>query len=296
MVDEKNVEEIFDIFNQAAIFLFENLKMNYYDSMITFGKNVVDNSTIDIDPKLHNKYIRIVHKFKDSYNVEELRKGLNYVILNCFKEMGWTINSTPDVISLFFNYLVDKIYPKKKISILDPCIGTANLLLSITNTRTVKSVYGIDYDDVMIEISKMVCDFIEPVTLFYQDTLTVELENIDLIVSDLPNDVGFTYDFIAHHINTLKNDGHMILLIDNSFFSQENELKKYINDNSTMLGLIELPDSFFKNTKKSIIILKRSKEPIKNFLLAKMPNVNEASKMEEFLNKIDLWFVKNGGK
>ena len=296
MVDEKKVEEIFDIFQECAIFLYNNLKSNYYDSVVLTAKNILDKDTIDIDKDLYLKYIRRINKFKTDYNVEELRKGLNYVFLNCFKEMGWNINITPDAIVHLMNYLVDKFYPKKKITILDPLVGTGNLLFGISNNRNVNSLYGIDNDDVMINLAKIMGDFIEPINLFYQDTLTVELENMDLIVSDLPSDIEFTYDFINHHIDSLKEEFYMILLLDNRFFTEINkEKKELIDSKAVMQGIIELPDNFFKGNKKSIVILKRSTDKVKDFLIAKMPNINDSEAMKEFLNKIELYFINNGG-
>lgn len=295
MVDSKKVEEIFDIFQECAIFLYDNLKMNYYDSIVMIAKNILNPDTIDMDKEYILKYKRRINKFKDNYNVEELRKGLNYVFLNCFKEMGWTINMTPDSICYIVNYLVDKLYPKKQISILDPLIGSGNLLYSVSNNRNVSSLYGIDNDDVAINLSSIMGNFIEPVNLFYQDTLTVELENIDLIVSDLPNDVEFSYDFIIHHIDSLKEENYMILIIDNEFFTNINKEKKQIIDSkAVMQGIIELPDNFFKDKKKSIVILKRSTDKVNNFLIAKMPSIDDSNAMKEFLNKIELYFI-NGG-
>ncbi len=295
MVDEKKVEEIFDIFQECAVFLYDNLKLNYFESIKLIANSILDKDSIDIDKELVLKFKRRINKFKEDYNVEELRKGLTYVFLNCFREMNWTNNITPDTITYFINYLVDKIYPKKKISILDPCIGCGNLLYGISNNRTVSALYGIDNDDSMIELAKIMGNFIEPISLFYQDTLTVDLENIDLIVSDLPNDVDFTYDFINHHILTLKENGYMILIMNNNFFINVDIKKKELFEKyGTMQGIIELPDSFFKNNKKSIVIIKRSLTKVKNFLIAKMPDVNDSNAMQEFLNKIEYWFI-NGG-
>ena len=295
MVDEKKVEEIFDIFQECAVFLYDNLKYNYFDSIKFIASSILDKDSIDIDKELLLKFKRKINKFKDSYNIEELRKGLSYVFLNCFKEMNWVNNITPDSIVFFISYLVDKFYPKKEISILDPAIGCGNLLFGVSNNRNVSALYGIDNDDSMIELSRIMGNFIEPISLYYQDTLTVNLENIDLIVSDLPNDVDFTYDFIIHHVDTLKENGYMILIMDNDFFTNVNlDKKKLIDSKSSMVGIIELPDSFFKNNKKSIVIIKRSLEKVKNFLIAKMPDVSDSSAMKEFLNKIEYWFI-NGG-
>ena len=296
MVDEKKIEEIFDIFQECAVFLYDNLKMNYYDSIKLTANSILDKDSIDLDKELILKFKRRINKFKEDYNVEELRKGLTYFFLNCFREMNWVNNITPDSICYFINYLVDRWYPKRKISILDPSIGCGNLLYSISNNRNVSALYGIDNDDRMIELAKIMGDFIEPIRLFYQDTLTVDLENIDLIVSDLDFNMN-TYDFIIHHLDTLKEDGYMILVMNNNFFTNiDIEKKKIIDSKGSMVGIIELPDSFFKNDKKSIVIMRRNTNKVKNFLIAKMPEVSDSSAMKEFLNKIEYWFINGGNE
>ena len=87
----------------------------------------------------------------------------------------------------------------------------------------------------------------------------------------------------------------MILIIDNEFFTNINKEKKQIIDSkAVMQGIIELPDNFFKDKKKSIVILKRSTDKVNNFLIAKMPSIDDSNAMKEFLNKIELYFI-NGG-
>ena len=80
----------------------------------------------------------------------------------------------------------------------------------------------------------------------------------------------------------------MLLIMNNDFFTNVDVEKKALFEKyGTMQGIIELPDSFFKNSKKSIVIIKRSLTKVKNFLIAKMPDVNDSKAMQEFLNKIE---------
>lgn len=296
MVNQEKIEEIFDIINEGCIFLYEKCKMNYLDSVLMITKNIMDRTTIDLDDEIVDEYIKIIDNFSDEYNVEEVRRALQYVVLNAFKEIRYENQITPDSIVVFFNYLVDKLYGKKEISILDPMVGSGNLIMGIANNRENSFLYGIDNEEIMINVAKMMGDMIEPINLYFQDTLTVRLKNMDLIVSDIPCDVELTYKVINYHLDSLVDDGYMILLIDNDFFTNINEkIKKEISAVSTMLGIIELPKEFFKQKQKSVVIIKKSKETIKDFLLAKMPNVNDLEQMNNFIKKIEQWFI-NGGK
>lgn len=296
MINQEKIEEIFDIINEGCVYLYDKFKMNYLDSVLLITKNIMDSDTIDMDEEFVADYVKILDKFGSDYNVEEIRKALQYVTLNAFKEIRYDNQITPDSIVVFFNYLIDKLFKKQGLAILDPMVGSGNLLLGIANSREESILYGIDNEEIMINVAKMFGDMIEPINLYYQDTLSVRLKNMDLIVSDIPCDVDLTYDVICYHLDSLKENGYMVLLIDNEFFTKVNEeKKKQINEVSTMLGIVELPEEFFKQKQKSIVIIKKSKEPIKDFLLAKMPKVSDMDAMNKFIKKIELWFV-NGGK
>ena len=62
MVDQKKIEEIFDIFQECAIFLYDNLKMNYYDSIKLTARSILDKESIDIDKELLLKFKRRINK------------------------------------------------------------------------------------------------------------------------------------------------------------------------------------------------------------------------------------------
>jgi len=296
MVNQEKIEEIFDIINEGCSFLYEKRKSNYLDSVLMVTVNIMDSNSIDIEDEFLDEYMVIINKFSNQYKVEEVRKALQYVILNAFKEIRYDNQITPDSVVVIFSYLVDKLYGKRELTILDPMIGSANLLMGIANNRENSLLYGIDNEEIMIKLAKMMGDMIEPINLYFQDTLKVRLKNMDLIVSDVPCDVTLTYNVIDYHLDSLVDNGYMILLVDNEFFTQINEEKrKRINAVSTMLGIIELPEEFFKQKRKSIVIIKKSIEKVEKFLLAKMPNINDLEKMNNFIRKIEQWFI-NGGK
>lgn len=294
MVDQKKVEQYFDVLNEACVYLFENCKYDYMTSLLAITDSIFNGDiTFDLDNSLVDGFVHIMKKLDQGYNQEEVRKALQFLILNALKETKNINTITPDTIAFIFNYFVDKIFKDKEITILDPLVGSANLLAAIGNNHQNCQLYGIDDDELMIKLASMMSNMVNlDMTFYNQDTFMVRVSNVDLIVSDVINDVDFTYKFINHYKNVLKDDGYMILLINNEFFNTDSELKNEINQEMSMLGLIELPNEFFVGTKKSIVLMKKTSKRVKEFLLATMPSVKDMGALNDFLSQIEQWFKK----
>ena len=57
-----------------------------------------------------------------------------------------------------------------------------------------------------------------------------------------------------------------------------------------MFGLLELPDNIFKEEKKCIILIQKSKVKKKNVLMVKIPDFNNQELMNNTIRKIEEWF------
>lgn len=119
---------------------------------------------------------------------------------------------TPDTIGLFLGYLVSKFVGKQnKLSILDPAVGTGNLLTTILNYLTIDEVdsYGVEVDDLLIRLAYISANLQEhPVQFFNQDSLErLFIDPVDLVVCDLP--VGYYPNDVEAAKYELKADeGH----------------------------------------------------------------------------------------
>ena len=90
----------------------------------------------------------------------------------------------------------------------------------------------------------------------------------------------------------------MMCLIPNDFFSydKDQEFKKELNEENSMIGLIELPDTFFKNNPKSIILIQRAHIENKKCMMVKLPSFNDSKRFNEALAQIETWFENNINK
>ncbi|MDD3129854.1 MAG: hypothetical protein PHW21_05745, partial [Candidatus Izemoplasmatales bacterium] len=120
----------------------------------------------------------------------------------------------------------------------------------------------------------------------------------DLIVTDFSGiDHQEIFKIIKHSFDLILDSGYMISVIDNDFFDNFN-LKDFIyevKDRWHFFGMIVLPNSIFKNVKKSIFILQRIGESFvrpEKFLVADLPEFSNEEEMIKVIKQLNDWFEK----
>ena len=231
---------------------------------------------------------------------------------------------TPDSIGMLLSYLLDKFMQgKKQFTLLDPAIGTGNLVTTIMNymSETEIMAYGVEIDEVLIKLAYVSCNLQEnPVELFNQDSLQdLYIDPVDVVVCDLPvgyypndkqaqnyelkSDSGHSY---AHHLfieqstRYVKDGGYLFFIIPNGLFESPEapKLHHFIKNNLHIQSILQLPESMFKakEAAKSILILQKHKEgikPPKEVLLVNLPSLTDKEQMQVIFAKINTWFQEN---
>jgi len=235
------------------------------------------------------------------FNKEEIRKAFQYSCLRGLKHQG-TSNQliTPDSIGLFFSYLIEKLYDIKKMTILDPLIGSGNLITTLANNLDKElNLIGVEKDLIFYKLSQALFGMLEyQENIYYQDVLSFENISSDLIVTDFSGiDQSEIYLLIKHFDQLLKDDSFLISVIDNSFFDDE-LIKDFIfevKDKWHFFGMIVLPESIFKNSQKSIFILQKIGNNFikpEKFLVADLPDFNNEEEMFKVIDQLNDWFNK----
>jgi len=255
-----------------------------------------------------------------AYSVMERRKAIQLALLKGMKENTQQHVLTPETVALFVSYLANKfIKGKEKVSIFDPASGTGNLLLTVIEQLD-KDVlaFASEVDQTLIKLSVMNANVQEKeVEFFHQDSLRpFLLDPVDLVVTDLP--VGYYPDDVqaneyelkaveghsyAHHLfieqslTYTKEGGYLLFLVPEFIFDsdQSEHLHSFIQKHAHIVGLIQLPETAFKEKKnmKSILVLQKKSETSENVkqpLLAQLPSFNNTNAMEDILTKINAWF------
>ncbi|KAB7705901.1 N-6 DNA methylase [Bacillus aerolatus] len=322
------IERLFNTFDETAATLQQELSCTYLDALAETAENLFQQKILqDEMSDLAKK--RVWKKYEETklagYSKEEIRQAYQLAILKGMQEnVQPNHQMTPDSIGLFISYLLEKFMRgKKEFAILDPAIGTGNLLLTMLNRQPEASVsaIGVDVDDLLLKLAWCGANLMEqPVQLYNQDGLEpLFIDPADAVVCDLPvgwypNDVrAADYELkaeeghsFAHHlfmeqsVKHTKPGGYLFFLIPNGLFEEAgaDKLHRFFQKHVHIQGIIQLPLTMFKNKQaaKSILILQKQQEGVlapKRVFLANMPSMKDRQAMQSIMVKMDDWFKES---
>jgi site-specific DNA-methyltransferase (adenine-specific) len=321
------VEKLFTIFNETAVILQEELSCTYLEALAETGENIFEGNLLQeglselSTKRLEKKYDELN---LEEFTNEEIRKAYQLVILKGMKESAQPNHQmTPDSVGILIGYLVHKFNKNESIHILDPAVGTGNLLTAVLNNQmnNQSSAIGVDVDDLLIKLAYVNANLQKhPVQFYNQDSLEPLLvDPVDVVISDLPvgfypNDLraqdyelkakqGHSY---AHHllieqsVNHVKPGGYLFFVVPNGLFESEEapKLGEYLKEKVIIQGFLQLPLNMFNNktSAKSILILQKKGEnvqPPKEALLVELPSLSSMKAMEKILSQIGQWITEN---
>ncbi|MDP4169516.1 MAG: class I SAM-dependent methyltransferase [Bacillota bacterium] len=321
------VEQLFTVFNETSLVLQEELECTFLEALAETGENIFQQSILqeelsELNVKRLKKQYEEINL--DKFSKEDIRKAFQLVILKGMKESVQPNHQmTPDTVGMLVGYLVQKFVKEKSFRILDPAVGTGNLLTTVLNQQLDKSIesVGIEIDDILIRLAFINANLQEhPVELFNQDSLEpLFIDPVDAVISDLPigyypNDLraadyqlkaieGHSYShhlFIEQSVKHTKPGGYLFFIIPNGLFESEQapQLREFLKQHIIVQGIMQLPLTMFKNKNaaKSIFIMQKKADHIKipkQALLVDMPSLSNAYEMDNILRKIDKWFLEN---
>jgi len=309
MEKDTNFDLFYDVLDDSIVALYKIKHDNFFNLLIQTGNNIIASEVLNSDcsdeqrEELEKIYSRLEGV---DFNVETVRQAFQAMSLRAFKETNLKLGEvTPDTLGIFFSYLVSKLKKDaKKLTILDPVVGTGNLLYSLANSLDMElKLYGIDNVREVLEIANVLGNLLNyDVEMFNQDTLTHPFSDIDIVVADLPDYYAKDYDnryfphlCVLEHLSSLKEDGYMIALVPNDFFEKDQDkfFKERLKGNGSVLGVLQLPLEMFKENPKSIVIFSKKEVESKKCLLVDLPSFTDFNKLNRSLVEIENWFDKN---
>lgn len=327
MNDFSKVETLFQVIDQTALILRKELDCSYLEAIAETGENLFHGDVLQ--DELDEVTVRRLKKEYDKISLDRteselIRKGYQLAILKGMKEaIQPNHQMTPDTVGMFMSYLVGKfMHNHSTYTVLDPVIGTGNLLTTVLNGQNkVEQAYGVDVDELLIKLAYVSANLQKhPIQFFNQDSLQpLFIDPVDLVVADLPvgyypndegakeyrlkADEGHSY---AHHLlieqslNYVKEGGYVMALVPNNLFESEEapKLHEFLKEETVIQGLIQLPLSIFKQEShaKSIFILQKKGADVeapKQALLVDLPKFTNKEAMGKMMGEIDQWFAVN---
>ena len=322
------IEQLFTVFNETALVLQEELSCSYLEALAETGENMFQGTILqdelsELTTKRLKKQYEEIHL--DKYSKEDIRKAYQLVILKGMKEnVQPNHQMTPDTIGLLVGYLLDRFVKQSTFRLLDPAVGTGNLLTTVLNhvPKEITSI-GVDVDDILIKLAYVNANLQEhPIQLFNQDALEpLFIDPVEAVIADLPvgfypNDIravdyqlkantGHSYShhlFIEQSVRHTVPGGYLIFLVPSGLFESEQaaQLHEFLKEHVIIQGLLQLPETMFKNKSaaKNIFILQKKGEgiqPPKQAMLVNLPSLSKQYEMDRILSQIEKWFQENKG-
>ncbi|WP_062233825.1 class I SAM-dependent methyltransferase [Fictibacillus sp. FJAT-27399] len=318
-----NVEKLFTVIDQSSERIKQEEELTYLEALVDTGENLFHQEIPEDVSQvtkafLEKEYAKIN---LETMGAEEIRKAFQLAVLKGMKEAIQPHHAmTPDAVGLFVGYLVQKLMQQKKeFVLLDPAVGSGNLLTTVLNQfgEEVQS-FGVEVDETLLRLAWIVANLQKHnVELYHQDSIKpLYVDPVDIVVADLPvgfypgdetakefkvfAEKGHTY---AHHllieqsINYLKESGFGVFLVPNSLFSSEQAhlLQDMLKERAVILGMIQLPMSLFKQEShaKSILLLQKNGEHTikpKQALLVNLPSFSKKQAMGSVMSQMNAWF------
>lgn len=297
------LEECFQLLDRSSTFIAKEYNKTYLEALIDTAEQFFQSE----------EFQRL------SLSKENVRRAMQLAILNGMKEEAIPgTGVTPDTVAMLIAYLASRL--STPTAILDPAIGTANLLTCVLNQYDhPRKAYGIEVDATLVRLAYVNTNLQEyPVELYHQDALkplyiaSAELTVCDLPVGIYPNEkVAKNYQLYnqeqpmyTHHLlieQSLRmtvDGGYLIFLIPNTLFVEPgaDRLRQFITEQAYVQAVLQLPNNLFQEGSifKSIFILQKKGENIKKpnqTLVAQLPSFSSAEAFSKVLDQINEWIA-----
>ena len=334
-LSRQNQEKLFEQFDQGTEILQSAMTSSYLDAFLENAENILDDCKVRVEDGLPNEEDKQkLEQIYQSLNVDDLtpedwRRLVELSFLKVIRKDAIQANHqmTPETIGMIFVALIERIVKLgRDCRILDPVVGTGNLLTTVINDlkpTVAGSIegFGIDNDESMLAVASVSTGLQkQSVELLHQDAIqALDVPSVDLVVADLPigyypldkNTVNYKtrakkgHSYVHHllieqSMNYLKAGGWGFFLIPSNLFQTKESagFVKWIQSVAHMQGLINLPEDIFANqaAAKSILILQRQgggSKQAAQVLLGTFPSFKQVAELKRFMGQIDQWAVDN---
>ncbi len=326
------MQSYFDKLNKANSLLMESLKVSNIDTLaenltnISDGKVYVENSVPD---QATVAKLEAIYQELKQLNLTplQLKQAITVAIIKAQKDDKAEVNKlmTPDAIGLIASliaYEVLNVQNKKTVNIVDPTVGTGNLLIEVIEQLNMTDKFHInaaalDNDDTLVALAK---SFSEVMNLnldaYHQDSVADwDITDIDMAVADLPvgyypidenaknfqtsAESGHSY---AHHLlieqtmNNLNDGGLGIFIVPSQIFQtdQAKKLSEWMVSSVYLQAVLDLPANLFasKEAQKAVVVLQKhgnNAKQVENVLMGTIPDTNNPKLFEGFKDQLQDW-------
>lgn len=338
MADNK-IEELFKQLVATTSVLQDALKANNHDALaenmhdLLTGEVFVENGAPDAKTvaELENAYKQMS---LSGYSTKELLEIMQLAILKAEKDDNTEVNKlmTPSSVTIIASLVIHELIKSvnsDSLSVVDPTVGTGNLLLQVLNNiKAANDIsltgIGIDNDDSLLSLADSYSQLLDiNLDLYHQDSVALwPVSDVDFVISDLPigyypieedldrfetkSEKGKSF---AHHLLIenamfhLKDGGFGVFIVPSEIFKtdQSKALAKWMTSNVYLQGVLSFPNDMFHTeaAQKSLVILQKhgdSSKQAKKVLMGEIPSLKDINLFKGFEAEINNWVQSNFNK
>ncbi|CCK85785.1 Site-specific DNA-methyltransferase (Adenine-specific) [Lactobacillus equicursoris DSM 19284 = JCM 14600 = CIP 110162] len=302
---------------EALTETFDNLENG--DIRVEMG--APDQAAVD---QLKEKYAALGY---DHWSSQQKSQVYGLLMLKAINDDGRDANQmpTPPIMATVLTLFMDKLLPKKKQLLLDPALGSGNLLFTVTKQLAQENhsvnyfdLVGLDNDEEMLNLADVGAHLAGLDVDFYcQDALTPWPVKPDAVVSDMPigfyaNDAnaqnfdlrtkeGHSYSHVLMVEQIVKNlapDGFAFLLVPQSMLTGQvgADFMPWLAGKVHLQAIVQLPSRLFQSKigEKSILVFQNhgQSRPPKEVLLTKLDNLKSEESLVGLNIKLNEWYTK----
>jgi site-specific DNA-methyltransferase (adenine-specific) len=336
LAEVDTVQQIFAPLDDAVTTLSAALKVSYLDALAEELDNL-NNRDVHVENGAPNQeVVQHLTDLASQYEQAKTRGGLTptqtAIQLAIVKGMradktDANLMITPEAIGTLVAAVADVILQgAPSTTILDPSVGTGNLLLTVMRQLPQKTAqerhgYGVDNNEDLLALADGFAQQLgEHVEWFHQDGIApLVVPPVDLVVNEPP--VGYypldevakdyathaaTGHSFAHHLfieqgmRTVAPGGFGFFIVPTEIFNTQeaSSLTAWMAQQTYIQALLELPDTLFQDSKlgKSILVLQKhggAAQQAKQILLAGIPNPLEHAELAGFIQNVKDWRKDN---
>lgn len=333
----EKITDLYPKFQEVVELLQKALNVSFA-SAVTETFDNLENEKIKVEEGAPDKetVAELTEKYRE-LKYESIPKDLKVQIftllaLKSVNEDGrnYTQLPTPSIIATIIALLWQKLVPNdKKIEVVDPAIGTGNLLYSVirqlvqdNHSQNNYQLIGIDNDETLLDLADVGAHLDGfKIDLFNQDALDPwMIPPANVIVSDLPvgyypldnNAKNFENQakeghslahllFIEQIVKNLAKNGFAFLVVPKGLFTNliQSDFISWLGKKVNIQAIIDLPNDMFASDtqQKSILVFQNhgDKAVKRNVLIAQLPSLKDNKALIEFNVKLNEWY-KNSNK
>lgn len=336
MAEADTVQQVFAPLDEAITTLSDDLRVSYWAALPEELANLNNNEIHVENGAPTAATIAQLTALGDRFKAAKAAVGLTatqtaiqLTIVKGMREAKIDANLmiTPEAIGTLVATVADVILAgAPSTTILDPSVGTGNLLLTVMRQLPLagdahRHGYGVDNNEDLLAVADAFARQLnESVEWFHQDGIApLVVPPVDMVVNEPP--VGYyplddvAKDFatraeeghsFAHHLfieqgmHYVQDGGFGFFIIPTALFNSKEArgLTAWMAQQTYIQALLELPKGLFQdeNVAKSILVLQKhggAAQQAKQILLAGIPNPDDHRGIAEFFQNVRDWRKDN---